>query len=153
MQQQRCAFTHPGCPQRADAGPHRWPTFSALASSTSRSCTRSSHPRTARECGSECTRPFQNNFSLTRIPTSRVEFRPLEGFVLAVTPFNFTAIGGNLVFAPAVVGNVVIWKPSPAATYANYLTHKILLEAGMPPSVVQFVPVSVAGRCSRGDSR
>jgi acyl-CoA reductase-like NAD-dependent aldehyde dehydrogenase len=78
-------------------------------------------------------------------PTSRVEFRPLEGFVLAVTPFNFTAIGGNLVFAPAVVGNVVLWKPSPAATYANYLTHKIFLEAGLPPSVIQFVPVSGGG--------
>lgn len=73
---------------------------------------------------------------------NRVEFRPLEGFVLAVTPFNFTAIGANLVFAPAVVGNVVLWKPSPAATYSNYLTHKILLEAGLPPSVVQFVPGS-----------
>jgi 1-pyrroline-5-carboxylate dehydrogenase len=73
---------------------------------------------------------------------SRVEFRPLEGFVLAVTPFNFTAIGGNLVFAPAVVGNVVLWKPSPAATYSNYIIHKIFLEAGLPPSVIQFVPVS-----------
>jgi len=73
---------------------------------------------------------------------NRVEFRPLEGFVLAVTPFNFTAIGGNLVFAPAVVGNVVLWKPSPAATYANYLTYRIFLEAGLPPGVVQFVPGS-----------
>ncbi|KAK8861363.1 1-pyrroline-5-carboxylate dehydrogenase [Kwoniella newhampshirensis] len=71
---------------------------------------------------------------------NRVEFRPLEGFVLAVTPFNFTAIGGNLVGAPAIVGNVVVWKPSPMATYANYITHKIFLEAGMPPSVIQFVP-------------
>lgn len=73
---------------------------------------------------------------------NRIEFRPLEGFILAVTPFNFTAIGANLVFAPAIVGNVCIWKPSPAATYANYLTHKIFLEAGLPPSVVQFVPGS-----------
>ncbi|KAL7408802.1 Aldehyde/histidinol dehydrogenase [Mrakia frigida] len=71
---------------------------------------------------------------------NRTEFRPLEGFVLAVTPFNFTAIGGNLVGAPAIVGNVVLWKPSPMATYANYLTHKILLEAGVPPSVIQFIP-------------
>lgn len=71
---------------------------------------------------------------------NRSEFRPLEGFVLAVTPFNFTAIGGNLVFAPAVVGNVCIWKPSPMAAYANYLTHKILLEAGLPGRVIQFTP-------------
>ncbi|WVW79912.1 1-pyrroline-5-carboxylate dehydrogenase [Kwoniella bestiolae CBS 10118] len=71
---------------------------------------------------------------------NRVEFRPLEGFVLAVTPFNFTAIGGNLVGAPAIVGNVLVWKPSPMATYSNYLVHKIFLEAGMPPSVIQFVP-------------
>lgn len=81
---------------------------------------------------------------------NRVEFRPLEGFVLAVTPFNFTAIGGNLVFAPAVLGNVVIWKPSPMATYSNYLTHKILLEAGLPPSVIQFVPgdaQEIVGAC------
>lgn len=73
---------------------------------------------------------------------NRTEFRPLEGFVLAVAPFNFTAIGGNLVFAPVVVGNVCIWKPSAAAVYSNYLVHKILLEAGLPPSVIQFIPVS-----------
>lgn len=57
-----------------------------------------------------------------------------------MTPFNFTAIGGNLVGAPAIVGNVVVWKPSPAATYSNYLVHKILIEAGMPPATIQFVP-------------
>ena len=71
---------------------------------------------------------------------NRLEYRPLEGFVLAVSPFNFTAIGGNLAGAPALVGNVVVWKPSPAATYSNYLIHRILLEAGLPPSVIQFVP-------------
>ncbi|KAK7470061.1 1-pyrroline-5-carboxylate dehydrogenase [Stygiomarasmius scandens] len=71
---------------------------------------------------------------------NRTEYRPLEGFVLAVTPFNFTAIGGNLCFVPAVLGNVVIWKPSPGAVYANYITHKIFLEAGVPPSVIQFLP-------------
>ncbi|KAL5487560.1 PUT2 [Sanghuangporus weigelae] len=71
---------------------------------------------------------------------NRVEYRPLEGFVLAVSPFNFTAIGGNLVGAPALVGNVVLWKPSPMATYANYLTYQILVEAGIPPGVVQFIP-------------
>jgi 1-pyrroline-5-carboxylate dehydrogenase len=82
---------------------------------------------------------FDPSLTLT-FPFSRTEFRPLEGFVLAVTPFNFTAIGGNLVGAPVIVGNVCVWKPSPMATYSNYLVHKILLEAGMPPSVVQFVP-------------
>ena len=71
---------------------------------------------------------------------NRLEYRPLEGFVLAVSPFNFTAIGGNLAGAPALVGNVVVWKPSSAATYSNYLIHRILLEAGLPPSVIQFVP-------------
>lgn len=60
--------------------------------------------------------------------------------MLAVTPFNFTAIGGNLPGAPAILGNVCVWKPSPAATYSNYIVHKILLEAGLPPSVIQFVP-------------
>jgi 1-pyrroline-5-carboxylate dehydrogenase len=71
---------------------------------------------------------------------NRAEYRPLEGFVLAVSPFNFTAIAGNLPGVPALVGNVVIWKPAPAATYSNYLLHQILLEAGLPPSVIQFVP-------------
>lgn len=71
---------------------------------------------------------------------NRVEYRPLEGFVLAVSPFNFTAIGGNLPGVPALVGNVVVWKPSPAATYSNYIVHQILTEAGVPPGVIQFVP-------------
>lgn len=73
---------------------------------------------------------------------NRTEFRPLEGFVLAVTPFNFTAIGGNLVVAPAIVGNVVVWKPAPAANYSSYLVYKVLVEAGLPAGVIQFVPGS-----------
>ncbi|KAJ7368586.1 delta-1-pyrroline-5-carboxylate dehydrogenase [Mycena albidolilacea] len=71
---------------------------------------------------------------------NRVEYRALEGFVLAVSPFNFTAIGGNLNATPALVGNVVVWKPSPMATYSSYIVHQIFLEAGVPPSVIQFVP-------------
>ncbi|KAI0638565.1 delta-1-pyrroline-5-carboxylate dehydrogenase [Trametes polyzona] len=71
---------------------------------------------------------------------NRVEYRALEGFVLAVSPFNFTAIGGNLPGTPALVGNVVLWKPSPAATYSNYLVYQILAEAGLPAGVIQFVP-------------
>jgi 1-pyrroline-5-carboxylate dehydrogenase len=68
-----------------------------------------------------------------------VEYRPLEGFVYAVSPFNFTAIGGNLICGPALMGNVVLWKPSPSNVYASYLVYKILLEAGLPPNVIQFV--------------
>ncbi|KAI0171945.1 delta-1-pyrroline-5-carboxylate dehydrogenase 1 [Hypoxylon sp. FL1284] len=71
---------------------------------------------------------------------NRVEYRPLEGFVWAVSPFNFTAIGGNLVGAPALLGNVVVWKPSDSAVASGYLLYKILLEAGLPPNVIQFVP-------------
>nr|AFF60485.1 pyrroline-5-carboxylate dehydrogenase [Taiwanofungus camphoratus] len=71
---------------------------------------------------------------------NRVEYRALEGFVFAVSPFNFTAIGGNLPGAPALVGNTVVWKPSPAATYSNYVVYQVFAEAGIPPGVIQFVP-------------
>jgi 1-pyrroline-5-carboxylate dehydrogenase len=71
---------------------------------------------------------------------NRVEYRPLEGFVYAVSPFNFTAIGGNLPAAPALMGNVVIWKPSPSAIASNWLLYQILIEAGLPPNVIQWVP-------------
>lgn len=71
---------------------------------------------------------------------NRVEYRALEGFVLAVSPFNFTAIGGNLSAAPALVGNTIVWKPSDAAIYSNYLVHQVFTEAGVPPGVIQFVP-------------
>ncbi|KAI0692560.1 delta-1-pyrroline-5-carboxylate dehydrogenase [Cytidiella melzeri] len=71
---------------------------------------------------------------------NRTEYRALEGFVFAVSPFNFTAIGGNLCATPAMVGNVTVWKPSPAATYSNYIVYKIFEEAGVPPGVIQFVP-------------
>lgn len=69
-----------------------------------------------------------------------MEFRPLEGFVYAISPFNFTAIGGNLTVAPALMGNVVIWKPSDYAIASNWLIYSILLEAGLPPNVIQFIP-------------
>jgi 1-pyrroline-5-carboxylate dehydrogenase len=69
-----------------------------------------------------------------------MEYRALEGFVYAVTPFNFTAIGGNLTTAPALMGNTVIWKPSTAATLSSYYTFKLLEAAGMPPGVINFVP-------------
>ncbi|PQK13576.1 hypothetical protein BB8028_0004g05070 [Beauveria bassiana] len=75
---------------------------------------------------------------------TRVEYRPLEGFVYAVSPFNFTALGGSLVFAPALMGNVVLWKPSQYNVYASMLVYQILLEAGLPPGVIQFVPGDAA---------
>lgn len=71
---------------------------------------------------------------------NRAEYRPLEGFVYAVTPFNFTAIAGNLVGAPALMGNTVVWKPSDTAVLSNYLLLTILEEAGLPAGVVNFVP-------------
>lgn len=71
-----------------------------------------------------------------------VQHRPLEGFVLAVTPFNFTAISGNLPTAPAIMGNTVIWKPASAAVYAPYHFMKLLQEAGLPDGVINFVPGS-----------
>ncbi|KXS11790.1 delta-1-pyrroline-5-carboxylate dehydrogenase 1 [Gonapodya prolifera JEL478] len=71
---------------------------------------------------------------------NHVEYRPLEGFVAAVSPFNFTAIGGNLAGPPVLMGNVVLWKPSPHAACSNHLVLQILREAGLPDGVIQFVP-------------
>ncbi|MBK6938785.1 MAG: L-glutamate gamma-semialdehyde dehydrogenase [Planctomycetes bacterium] len=71
---------------------------------------------------------------------NHVEYRNLEGFVLAVTPFNFTAIGGNLPTAPALMGNVVVWKPATTALHSNWVVMKILREAGLPDGVINFVP-------------
>lgn len=73
---------------------------------------------------------------------NRLEYRSLEGFVLAISPFNFTAIGGNLPSSPALMGNVVIWKPSNNSILSNHIAHQILLEAGLPPGVIQFIPGS-----------
>ncbi len=70
---------------------------------------------------------------------NRLDHRPLEGFVYAITPFNFTAIAGNLPTAPALMGNTVVWKPSPTQTLAAHLTMKLLEEAGMPPGVLNLV--------------
>ncbi|MFE0026249.1 L-glutamate gamma-semialdehyde dehydrogenase [Amycolatopsis sp. NPDC059021] len=71
---------------------------------------------------------------------NRMEHRPLEGFVYAITPFNFTAIAGNLPTAPALMGNTVVWKPSPTQSFAAYLTMRLLEEAGMPPGVINLLP-------------
>ncbi|KAM4650707.1 delta-1-pyrroline-5-carboxylate dehydrogenase, mitochondrial [Discoglossus pictus] len=74
------------------------------------------------------------------ISTNTMVYRGLEGFVAAVSPFNFTAIGGNLAGAPALMGNVVLWKPSDTAMLSSYTVYKVLREAGLPPNVIQFVP-------------
>ncbi|MCG8711166.1 aldehyde dehydrogenase family protein, partial [Brenneria sp. 4F2] len=71
---------------------------------------------------------------------NNAEYRPLEGFTYAVTPFNFTAIAGNLIVAPALMGNTVVWKPSQTAALSNYLLLTVLEEAGLPNGVVNFVP-------------
>ena len=73
-----------------------------------------------------------------------MDYRPVEGFVYAVTPFNFTAIGGNLPTAPALMGNTVIWKPAATAMLSAWYTLKILEEAGLPPGVINFVPGDAA---------
>ena len=70
---------------------------------------------------------------------NRVDHRPLEGFVLAITPFNFTAIAGNLPTAPALMGGTVVWKPSPTQQLAAHHTMRLLAEAGLPPGVINMV--------------
>jgi 1-pyrroline-5-carboxylate dehydrogenase len=70
---------------------------------------------------------------------NRMEYRPLEGFVFAVTPFNFTAIGGNLPTAPALLGNTVVWKPAGTAMLSSYYIMRLLQEAGLPDGVVNLV--------------
>jgi 1-pyrroline-5-carboxylate dehydrogenase len=71
---------------------------------------------------------------------NRLDHRPLEGFVYAITPFNFTAIGGNLPTAPALMGNAVVWKPAATAMLSNWFIYKLLEEAGLPPGVINFLP-------------
>ncbi|MFY9921087.1 MAG: L-glutamate gamma-semialdehyde dehydrogenase [Mycobacterium sp.] len=75
----------------------------------------------------------------TRGVWNRTDYRPLDGFVYAITPFNFTAIAGNLPSAPALMGNTVVWKPSPTQTFAAYLTMQLLEAAGLPPGVINML--------------
>src|SRR5918996_979004 len=70
---------------------------------------------------------------------NRMDYRPLDGFVFAVSPFNFTAIGGNLPTAPALLGNTVVWKPAQSATYSNWFVFQLFREAGLPDGVINFV--------------
>jgi len=71
---------------------------------------------------------------------NRLEYRPLEGFVFAVTPFNFTSITANLPTAPALMGNTVVWKPASSSIYSAYYIYRLLEEAGLPPGVINMVP-------------
>ena len=73
-----------------------------------------------------------------------VEYRPLEGFVFAVTPFNFTSIAANLPTAPALIGNTVVWKPASTAILSGYYLMRLLEAAGLPPGVINFVPGDAA---------
>ncbi len=71
---------------------------------------------------------------------NRLEYRALEGFVFAVTPFNFSSIGGNLPTAPALMGNVALWKPASTAVLSGYYILRLLEEAGLPPGVINYIP-------------
>jgi 1-pyrroline-5-carboxylate dehydrogenase len=71
---------------------------------------------------------------------NRMNYRPLEGFVLAVTPFNFTAIGANLATAPAIMGNTVVWKPASSSILSNHYLMQLYREAGLPDGVINFLP-------------
>jgi 1-pyrroline-5-carboxylate dehydrogenase len=75
---------------------------------------------------------------------NQLEYRALEGFIYAVSPFNFTAIGGNLSSAPALMGNTAVWKPATTAILSGYYTMKIFEAAGLPPGVINFVPGNAA---------
>jgi 1-pyrroline-5-carboxylate dehydrogenase len=81
---------------------------------------------------------------------NRMEYRPLEGFVFAVTPFNFTAIGGNLPTSPALMGNTVVWKPASTAAYSAHFIMRLLQEAGLPDGVINLVygPGAVIGEAA-----
>src|SRR3954465_751642 len=91
------------------------------------------NPAYAQELYAE--QPISNNTMWNQL-----DYRPLEGFVYAVTPFNFTSIAGNLPTAPALMGNTVIWKPAASAMLSAYYIMKLLEEAGLPPGVINFLP-------------
>jgi 1-pyrroline-5-carboxylate dehydrogenase len=82
----------------------------------------------------------QPPYSRTPDALNKLEYRPLEGFIFAITPFNFTAIGGNLPTSPVMGGNVAIWKPASTAVLSNYYFMKILIDAGLPAGVINFLP-------------
>ena len=81
---------------------------------------------------------------------NQMEYRPLEGFVYAVSPFNFTAIGGNLAGAPALMGNAVLWKPASTSMLSAYYVMRLLEAAGLPPGVINFLPGDAVVDLERG---
>lgn len=81
--------------------------------------------------------PFSPNPNVSQ---NTFKLRGIEGFVAAISPFNFTAIGGNLALTPLLTGNCVVWKPSDTAMLSNWTIFKIMMEAGLPPGVINFVP-------------
>ncbi|MDH4220716.1 MAG: aldehyde dehydrogenase family protein, partial [Candidatus Aminicenantes bacterium] len=90
--------------------------------------------------------PYYMNLIYTEQPDSSaaiwnyMEYRALEGFVFAVTPFNFSSIAGNLPTSPAMMGNVVLWKPASSAVYSAYFLTQLWKEAGLPDGVINFIP-------------
>jgi len=80
----------------------------------------------------------QPNRGMTAV--NRTEYRPMEGVILAISPFNFTSIGGNLCTSPALMGNTVLWKPAENAVLSNYILMQVFAEAGLPAGVINFVP-------------
>ncbi len=85
---------------------------------------------------------FQEQPNSSRDQWNQLEYRPLEGFVFAITPFNFTSIAGNLPSAPAMLGNVTLWKPASSSVYSGYFLMKLFKEAGVPDGVINFLPGS-----------
>ena len=83
---------------------------------------------------------YQNQPMSTNSEWNRIEYKPLDGFILAISPFNFTAIAANLVSAPIMMGNVGLWKPASTSILSNYYLMKLYIEAGMPNGVINFVP-------------
>jgi 1-pyrroline-5-carboxylate dehydrogenase len=88
----------------------------------------------------EAQKVYANQPLTVQSAMNRTDWRPLEGFVVAVSPFNFTAIGANLCCGPALMGNVCLWKPSQKSALANYRFFEVLEQAGLPPGVINFVP-------------
>ena len=87
---------------------------------------------------------YQDQPISTKNVWNSVEYRPLEGFIFAITPFNFTAIAANLCAAPAIMGNVVLWKPSPKSVYSSHFVMQVLQEAGLPAGVINMLPADGA---------
>ena len=83
---------------------------------------------------------YSNQPISTQNVINRIEYRPLEGFIFAVSPFNFTSIASNLPGAPAIAGNTIVWKPASSAVYSAYLVYQLFKEAGLPDGVINFIP-------------